>query len=314
MSDTPVEVALDVGAQHGEGPLWDAESGRLWWVDITGQMVHSFDPATGRDRSWSAPAQPGGVLLDLTGQVLVAAPEGLAELDQDTGALRLRVPIERDKPENRANDVKVDARGRAWVGTMAFDKRPGNAALYRVEGDEVTCVVVGLTISNGPAFDESSGRLYLADTARYAVDVFDLDAATGSATRRRRFLDFADEQVWPDGMTVDDAGMFWVALGRAGAVHRYRPDGTLDGVVEVPTSNPTSVAFGGPDRDTLYITTSWFDVDPDSRSAQPLAGAIFQCRPGVTGPPSPRFGHAPSPAARIPGGQPESTDHTKGIP
>jgi sugar lactone lactonase YvrE len=312
MSDLPVEVALDVGAQHGEGPLWDAESGRLWWVDITGQMVHSFDPTTGKDMSWGAPAQPGGVLLDSGGAVLVAAPEGLAELDQDTGALRLRVPIEQDKPENRANDVKVDARGRAWVGTMAYDKRPGNAALYRVEADEVTCVVTGLTISNGPAFDEAAGRLYLADTARCVVDVFDLDGLSGSATRRRRFLDVTDEQVWPDGMTVDDAGMFWVALGRAGAVHRYRPDGTLDGVVEVPTSNPTSVTFGDPDRGTLYITTSWFDVEPDKRASQPLAGAIFRCRPGVTGPPSPRYGYTPSLAARAPVGQPHPTDHTKG--
>ena len=314
MSDTPAEVALHVGAQHAEGPLWDAATELLWWVDITGQNVHSFDPVTGQDRSWSAPSQPGGVLLDAAGEVLVAAPEGLAELDQHSGAQRLRVPIEQEKPENRANDVKVDPHGRAWVGTMAFDKRPGNAALYRVEGDGVTCVVAGLTISNGPAFDESAGRLYLADTARCTVDVFDLDAATGSATGRRRFLDFTDQQIWPDGMTVDDAGMFWVALGRAGAVHRYRPDGTLDGVVEVPTSNPTSVAFGGHDRDTLYITTSWFDVDPDARVAQPLAGAIFQCRPGVTGPPSPRYGHAQPPAARTPGGLPDSTDHTKGIP
>jgi sugar lactone lactonase YvrE len=311
MSDTPVEVALAVGAQHPEGPLWDAESGRLWWVDITGQAVHSFDPATGLDRSWSAPAQPGGVLLDSAGEVLVASPEGLAALDQDTGTMLLRVPIERDKPENRANDVKVDARGRAWVGTMAFNKRPGNAALYRVEGDEVTCVVTGLTISNGPAFDEASGRLYLADTDRCIVDVFDLDPVTGGATRRRRFLDFTDDQVWPDGMTVDDAGMFWVALGRAGAVHRYRPDGTLDGRVELPTSNPTSVAFGGPDRGTLYITTSWSDVEPDRRAAQPLAGAIFRCRPGVTGPPSPRYRPAPSAAARN-GGRRDSTDVTKG--
>ena len=294
MSDTPVDVALDAEALHGEGPLWDADTQLLWWVDITGQSVHSFDPATGRDRSWSTPAQPGGVLLDSVGQVLVAAPEGLSELDQDSGALRLRVPIEQDEPENRANDVKVDSHGRAWVGTMAYDKRPGNAALYRVEADEVTCVVAGLTISNGPAFDESAGRLYLADTARCIVDVFDLDPATGSATGRRRLLDFADRGLWPDGMTVDDDGMFWVALGRAGAVHRYRPDGTLDGVVEVPTSNPTSVAFGGPDRDTLYITTSWVDVEPDERASQPLAGAIFGCRPGVTGPSSPRYGHVPA--------------------
>ena len=92
-------------------------------------------------------------------------------------------------------------------------------------------------------------------------------------------------------MTVDDDGMFWVALGLAGAVHRYRPDGTLDGVVEVPTSNPTSVAFGGADGGDLYITTSW--IDCEQRATQPLAGAIFRCRPGVTGRPSPRYADVP---------------------
>ena len=51
------------------------------------------------------------------------------------------MPIEADRPENRANDVKVDSRGRAWVGTMAYDKRPRNAALYRIDGGTATPVV-----------------------------------------------------------------------------------------------------------------------------------------------------------------------------
>ena len=215
-------------------------------------------------------------------------------------------PVEQHRPENRANDIKVDSHGRAWVGTMAFDKRPRNAALYRVEGDRVTCAVDALTISNGPAFDESRGRLYLADTALYVVDVFDLDPQAGVVSARRRFLDFGDAQVWPDGMTVDDDGMFWVALGRAGAVHRYRPDGTLDGTVEVPTSNPTSVTFGGPDGGDLYITTSWTDCE--ERADQPLAGAIFRCRPGVTGRPSPRLAALP-PGSAEPAAHDES-EHT----
>ena len=101
----------------------------------------------------------------------------------------------------------------------------------------------------------------------------------------------ADEQLWPDGKTVDDDGMLWIAVGRAGAVHRYRADGTLDGVVELPTSNPTSVAFGGDDGGDLYITTSW--VDSERRADEPLAGAIFRCRPGVTGQPSPRCTELP---------------------
>jgi xylono-1,5-lactonase len=199
------------------------------------------------------------------------------------------VSIEDDRPENRANDAKVDTCGRVWVGTMAFDKRPGNAALYRVDGDTVTRVVDGLTISNGPAFDGARGRLYLADTALGIVDVFDFDPTTGRLGTRRRFLDFGDAGVWPYGMTVDDDGMLWVALGRAGAVHRCDSAAGIDAVLELPTSNPTSVTFGGVDGGDLYITTSWFDLEPDDRLAEPFAGAIYRCRPGVTGPSSPRY-------------------------
>jgi sugar lactone lactonase YvrE len=120
-------------------------------------------------------------------------PEGLARLDG-----QLLVPIERDQPENRANDAKVDGRGRLWVGSMAYDRRPRGGALHRVERGVATRVVDGLTISNGPAFDEAGGRLYLADTALGIVDVFELDVDAGRIHDRRRFLDVRDAGWWPD--------------------------------------------------------------------------------------------------------------------
>lgn len=289
MGDVPVTVVVGPGAQHAEGPLWDAASERLWWVDITGQAVHRTDPGSGNDEVWPTPWQPGGVLVDTRGRPVLAAPDGLAVLDLESGRTTLQVAIEQDKPENRANDVKTDSRGRCWLGTMAFDKRPRNAALYRVDPGQVTRVVDGLTISNGPALDESRGRLYLADTALFRVDLFDLEPSTGTLSGRRPFVDLGDLGFWPDGMTVDDEGMLWVACGRAGAVHRYRPDGVLDGVVSLPTSNPTSVTFGGRDGADLFITTSWSDLEPEERSAQALAGAVFTCRPGVTGRPATRY-------------------------
>lgn len=299
MGDTEVEVVLNLRGQHPEGPLWDADTERLWWVDITGERVHCFDPGTSSDCSWSTSGEPGGVVIDEAGEPVIAAPGGLAVLDRATGATDLRVPIEQDRPENRANDIKVDSHGRAWVGTMAYDKRPGNAALYRVAGDRVDRVVDGLTISNGPAIDERRGRLFLADTALCVVDVFDLDPETGDLSNRRRILDLSDAQVWPDGMTVDDDGMLWVALGREGEVHRYTADGKLAGFVTVPTSNPTSLTFGGTDGGDLYITTSWTDCT--QRASQPLAGAVFRCRPGVSGRPSPRLVRSSArPSARSP--------------
>jgi sugar lactone lactonase YvrE len=298
VADPVVEVALDVRAQHAEGPLWDGATARLWWVDIAGERVHCFDPRSGSDTSWRTAGQPGGVVLGPGGEPVVATPEGLAVLDRETGRLDLRVPVEEDRTENRANDIKTDTRGRAWLGTMAFDKRLRNGALYRIDGQRVTRLVDGLTISNGPALDEVRVRLYLADTAMGVVDVFELDPATGGLSGRRRFIDLSNAGAWSDGMTVDDEGMLWVAVGRAGAVHRYTGDGELEGTIEIPTSNPTSVAFGGRDGGDLYITSSWFDLGVRDRALQPPAGAIFWCRPGVTGRPAPRFTLLPS--ARAP--------------
>jgi len=289
MGDLDVDVALHLRAEHAEGPIWDALSARLWWVDITGERVNSFDPVSGAYSSWRTPGQPGGVVIDSTGDPVVATPRGLAVLDRETGSSTHCVPIEADVADTRANDAKVDSAGRVWVGTMAYDKRPRGGALYCVDGDRVTQVVDELTISNGPAFDEDASRLYLADTALGIIDVFEFDPASSRLGVRRPFLNFREAGFWPDGMTVDDDGMLWIALGRAGAVHRYDRAAKLEAVLELPTSNPTSVAFGGADGGDLFITTSWFDLEEDDRLAQPLAGAIYSCRPGVTGPPSPRY-------------------------
>jgi sugar lactone lactonase YvrE len=107
MGDVPVDVALSSRARHPEGPLWDAATARLWWVDIVGEHVHCFDPVSGENRSWCTPGQPGGVVLGAAGEPVLATPDGLAVLDRDTEATELRVPVEQDKPGNRANDVKI---------------------------------------------------------------------------------------------------------------------------------------------------------------------------------------------------------------
>ncbi len=171
MGDTPVEVALHVRAQHAEGPLWDAATGSLvvggrhgrtcalLRSDVEQRQLVEHE----RSARWHGARRGRRPDRRETG-----GPEGLAVLDRSLGTMQLRVPIEKDKPENRANDVKVDRRGRVWVGTMAFEKRPRNAALYRVDVDKASCVVDGLTISDGPAFDEAADRLYLADTSRGA--------------------------------------------------------------------------------------------------------------------------------------------------
>jgi len=63
-----------------------------------------------------------------------------------------------------------------------------------------------------------------------------------------------------DGATVDAEGGYWLAVMYGSALHRYLPDGTLDYVIKLPFSSPTKAVFGGPDLDTLFITTTQMRV------------------------------------------------------
>ena len=78
-----------------------------------------------------------------------------------------------------------------------------------------------------------------------------------------------------DGLTVDEEGGIWVALWNGGAVHRYAPDGSLLASVPLPVQRPTSCAFGGPGRDTLFVTTARSGLDDDALAGQPHAGKVL---------------------------------------
>jgi sugar lactone lactonase YvrE len=92
--------------------------------------------------------------------------------------------------------------------------------------------------------------------------------------------------VVPDGLTIDEEGGIWVALWNGGAVHRYAPDGSLLAAVQLPVQRPTSCAFGGPGRDTLFVTSARTDLDDDALARQPHAGKVFAIDGlGVRGPP-----------------------------
>jgi sugar lactone lactonase YvrE len=119
------------------------------------------------------------------------------------------------------------------------------------------------------------------------VDVYDYDTGTGTPSQRRLLaqVEVAGEAV-PDGMALDAEEGIWVAIYGGHAVRRYRQDGTLDAVVELPVDQVTACTFGGPELDELYMTTSRQDLPDD---AEPAAGALFHVRPGVRGIPAGTF-------------------------
>jgi sugar lactone lactonase YvrE len=282
--DLAVEVVLEPRAQVGEGPTWDERTGTLVWVDIMGNAVHVYDPATGRDRAVDVGQPVGAAALRERGGLVLALRDGFGLLDADLANFQMVADVEADVPTNRMNDGKCDAAGRFWAGTMAFEVAPGAGALYRLDPDlRVSRMVPGINLSNGLDWSADNRTMFYVDSTTQGIDTFDFDLEHGTLGERRRLITIPPEVGLPDGMTLDAEGGIWVALHGAGKVHRYLPDGTLDRVIRVPAPMVTCPAFGGTDLQDLYITSMTYGLSAQELDQQPLAGAIFRCRPGVRG-------------------------------
>jgi len=272
-----VEQVTGSVAFHGEGPVWAAAWGGLRWVDLLAGDILSLDPDGGVGRRHVGaiaaalrPRRKGGAVIAVERGFLLEAPDGTitgaGDAWDDRGA--------------RMNDGGCDPDGRFYCGSMAYDRRSGGGALYRLDPDlTIHRVLDGVTTSNGLDWSPDGTRAYYTDTETGRLDVFDYSADTG-LTNRRPFARLEDGAGRPDGLTVDAEGGVWVALNGGGAVRRYGTDGTVDQVIETPTPHVTACAFGGRDLATLFITSSRQNVQAGE---DPVAGSLFATVPGVTG-------------------------------
>jgi len=165
------DVLIDIRAQLGEGPRWDAPRRRLLWVDIEGCALHAWDGSD--DRALPCGARVGAAAPTATGEVLVALADRLAFVGED-GTLRDAAPFPHG-PELRMNDGACDPEGRFWVGSMRLDEGPGDAALYRFDGRELVTVLTGIDLSNGIGWSPDHSLMYYVDSPTRRIDVFDYD-------------------------------------------------------------------------------------------------------------------------------------------
>lgn len=284
-----VRCVADVGAVLGEGPVWDARDGGLYWVDIEGRRIFRHDAATGALREWKTPFRVSSLAPRAAGGFVAGTERGFAFVEPEAGRFDVFAHPEADRLENRSNDGKLDARGRFWGGTMHNPKTKASGALYRVDADRTaTRVDDNYRITNGPAFSLDGRRMYHSDTARQTTYVFDLDEA-GQPSNRRPFLTWSEGEGFPDGMTVDAEDGLWIAFWGASCLRRYAPDGMLLATLPVPVQQPSSCAFGGPDLDRLFITSARESLTDAELANQPEAGGLFEAHVGVRGVPTVPF-------------------------
>jgi sugar lactone lactonase YvrE len=284
-----VDLALDSRAELAEGPAWDPDQQCLMWVDILVGRVHLFHPTKDVDKSISIGCTVGAALPRQDGRIALAIADGFGAMDPESGTWEVTTAVEAGQPAQRMNDAGVDPQGRLWAGTMsAGDPVEGSGKLYRLNGDgSVDVMLDRVTISNGIGWSPDGYTMYYVDSPTQRLDRFTYSPDEGGISNRQQLVEVPHAAGSPDGLAVDADGCIWVAVWFSSRLHRYTPDGKLDAVVDLPVSQPSSCAFGGPDLDVLYVTTARLGMTPQQLHSQPLAGGIFAVDTGVSGLPVP---------------------------
>lgn len=288
-----IEVLVDIKTALGEGPLWDVDQQRLYFLDIPRGTIFRCT-ADGRElRAWDLPGKVGSMAVRKDGKgAIVALDTGFAALDFRTGDVTPIFDPEPELPTTRLNDGKVDRRGRFLAGTMDMTEKAPLGSLYRLDPDlKVTKLETGIVISNGPCWSPDDKTFYFHDSTAGEICAYDYDIATGSLSNRRVFTKLDTPTGGADGSTVDAEGCLWNAQVFDAKLVRYRPDGTIDRVIAMPVKKVSSVMFGGPNLDILYVTSMAKPPLPHQPGDGVQRGSVFAVYDlGIRGVPEPRFG------------------------
>jgi L-arabinonolactonase len=278
------ELALDCRNGLGESIIWDDRTGLLHWVNIHDREIWSWNPTSAKEpRKLKMPERVGAIGLRQQDGLVAALEKGFALVHDDTVETMARV--EEDLPTTRLNDGRVDPAGRFVCGSMdeASPQQP-IASLYGLDADRrVDRLLSGISCTNSLCWSPDGRTLYFTDMPTRRIDAFDYDPGTGSVSNRRPFASLSKEPGFADGSIVDAEGFLWNAQWQGSKLVRYRPDGSVEREVALPVSNPTCMAFGGPDLDILFVTSARFTLTNDQLDAEPSAGSVFAFRPGVKG-------------------------------
>ena len=287
-----IEVAYAEPNELGESPIWSSGERCLYWVDIGGERIHRLG-VDGVHASWAMGGRVGAVGLRGNAGLIATMPDGIYAVNVvDDGSAR-KQPVARPdlKAGGRMKEGKVDRAGRYWCGSTGPTRQTRDGALFQLApGGALSTLDDGFILVNGIAFSPDGRTLTMADSPDDVVFAYDLDPLSGALSNRRVFFSTAEFPGVVDGATFDADGCFWCAFIYDGSVARIDPAGRLDRLVRLPVRNPTMCAFGGPNLDILYVTTSTRHLTESERAAQPQAGMLFAVHGlGVRGVPEPSF-------------------------
>jgi D-xylonolactonase len=286
------DIVADFGDLNGEAPVWDESTACLYWTDCVGLKFSRFDSHTGKSEILRRGLEITGYALNAGGGYVIANSKGIWFWD---GADQVKlIASEVDGAICQMNDAAADPRGRFLAGSYFYNPERDypRGCLFRVDTDGGTVILDdGIQLANGIAFSPDGGQLYFTDSAARLIYKYDYDVSTGEARNRSALIQVPRDEGVPDGLAVDADGYLWSAQWYGGCVVRYDPDGVVERRILTPAKQTSSLAFGGPEMDELFVTSAAehfpsplipTGYDPESSY---LGGSLYRFRVGVRGEP-----------------------------
>jgi sugar lactone lactonase YvrE len=281
VKELEAELAAD-GFVLGEGPRW--HQGKLWFSDIFGETVYSFDEETGLTVEVRVDRPSGlGWLPDGSMLIAILAREdgmdvrGPAVLSRAAKG-RVATLVELGDSNTSFNDMVTLPSGRSYLNLYHGGKF-GKDELLLVERDGSSRVVVSdLFHPNGMAVTEDGRTILMCETHNGHITSFSIDADGGLFGKEN----FASDLELPDELCLDAEGAVWIGSLFASEFLRVTEGGTVTHRVRVPRPYwALAPMLGGPDRRTLYLLAA--DTDPTRALQQDSRGYLYRVRVDVPG-------------------------------
>jgi len=274
---------VNPGCSLGEGPMWDPDSQRLYWVDILENRIYRHDPADGRTDSWTTPEHVGFVLVGPGGGLVAGFKSGLHHvvLNDDATVTSLRIDrIDDNRDDVRFNDATTDADGRIWACTLGGTAEEPLGTYYCYDPDLMRSTVDDrYLVANGPALSPDGSLLYTVETSGHPArrkGVYVSRITPGGALEGQRLLipwDAYDSS--PDGVVTDSDGNLWLGEFRGNVLRCFSSEGAHVASLPLSAWNVTKAAFGGERLDRLYVTSARVEVDEETLARFPDTGGVI---------------------------------------
>lgn len=251
------------GFMFTEGPVWDAAHARLLFSDIPGDATLQWRPSGAS--VFRAPSNmANGLAFDREGRLLCCehATSRLIRIERD-GGVTVLAHAHQGVELNSPNDVVVKSDGAIYFTDPTYGRNEyygvprapqlGFRGVYRVapDGSGLTLLAGDFEQPNGLCFSADERLLFVNDTERMHIRVFDVQR-DGTVANGRVFATLVGEEAGaPDGMKLDSAGHLYCC--GPGGIHVYDPAARCLGVIRIPQP-AANFAWGDEDYRSLFVT------------------------------------------------------------